>query len=262
MLTALLALQLAGAAPGTLSWSGRLLDAQGDPINGEQSLTLTLYGDDSTADERWTDTLEATVDNGYVTLELGDAEAPIDATVLAGGDVHLQVTVGSLSLPLQPLYPAPYAVVAEHTLDGVVEQRGTFTPTVHLFSGSCNGTPNITTTASGTYRRVGSLVHISITGLPTGATHAYHCIESISGLPFNSAAPAAFSISHARGIQFKYANTVHNNFTLSASLGTAADRIYTQTSHQSSSFSGYWYINGPDTGQYVQQISGTYIAVD
>src|SRR5690606_11856764 len=107
MLTALLALLLnsAAAAPSTLTWSGRLLDAQGQPIHGTETLTVRLWGDATTDDLRWSDTLSATVHDGYVNLTLGDEDDPVDAEVLAGGQVHVQVIIGTTELALQPLNP-------------------------------------------------------------------------------------------------------------------------------------------------------------
>ena len=69
MLIALIAAAL--AAPHTLAHQGRLVDSLGQPIQGEQSLTIGLYSSASGGTAVWSETDTVVVDNGYFATERG-----------------------------------------------------------------------------------------------------------------------------------------------------------------------------------------------
>ena len=258
------ALLIAGAAafavPPTLSHSGRLLDGNGAGINAPTSITVKLFDASTNGLQLWTDNFTIEPSDGYFSLELGEAGNEIDASIVGDGPLWVEMTVDTASpMQRQRIQSVPYALVAE-TIAGNI---GTFSPVVHMSPGTCNSSATtVTATAVGHYQRVGDVVTISITDLPKGDTHAYHCIHAIDGLPFSAAHDSAFAIGHARGIQFRWASTIHTNFTLSAHILEGESRIETRTSHTTSPFTGFWYLSGNQTGTFIQSISGTYFTDD
>ncbi len=100
------------AAAGDMTWQGRILDAAGGPLNGEHSLTLTLFDDATAGSSLATTTFaDVTLAGGYVTLTLPDA---FEDAVAENPSTWLAIGIDDAA-PLatrQPLGVTPYAVVA------------------------------------------------------------------------------------------------------------------------------------------------------
>lgn len=98
------------AVPGVMPYLGRLTDASGNPLNGSQTITFSLYADTTGASALWTETRVLTVANGLFSVNLGQA-TPIPASVFTGVDRYLGIKVGSDQemRPLQRLGTVAYA---------------------------------------------------------------------------------------------------------------------------------------------------------
>jgi hypothetical protein len=86
---------------------GRLTDASGKPLNGNQTVTARLYEASAGGTALCADTDGVAVDNGLFNMDLnGCWSADID-----GKQLYLGITVGSdpEMTPRQPIYPVPYA---------------------------------------------------------------------------------------------------------------------------------------------------------
>jgi hypothetical protein len=106
----------ATAAPIELSWQGRVLGADGDPLSGAHDLTITLHDAASGGDLLWTRTYTAVpVDDGFVSLVLTGGTPTLDSDLLlAEPAVYLQTAIGVTALgPRQALLRAPRAAVAD-----------------------------------------------------------------------------------------------------------------------------------------------------
>lgn len=239
---------VAAAVPNAITHSGRLLSSTGEPMSGAVPLTVRLFDAETAGNQLWADSFTPTVEDGYFSVQL-DA---VDATVLASGTVWVEVDAGS-PMARQPLLSVPYAISA----GSGGTQSGTFTARVQLSTACTGATPPVNVNAPGRYTRVGDLVTISISDLPVGATYSGHCIHYISDLPFEAATAASFAVGHARGIQFKWNNTVIDNFTLSAHIQPNTTSIVTNTSSSVSPFSGWWFLSGTDN-VYVHSVTGSY----
>lgn len=118
---------LAGAAPVTLSHSGRLLDAQGQPRNGTFPAVFALYDQATAGALLFDDALTLSADDGYYSVTLGaNALDPLDHTVFSGTTgVWLAVTVDGTPIgPRQRLAEAPRAAVAVAVAGGPVTTSG------------------------------------------------------------------------------------------------------------------------------------------
>ncbi|MEE2830325.1 MAG: hypothetical protein VX498_14140 [Myxococcota bacterium] len=117
-LIAVLALSFVGlawAVPSELNHQGRLLDADGLPVEGELPVTFSLEDAAGGGLVIWSETLTVAFDNGYFSVILGsDPSNPLDADVLAGEPLWLGVSVdgGDQLQPLQPVVSAPYSVLS------------------------------------------------------------------------------------------------------------------------------------------------------
>ena len=70
-LTCLLALLFAlpaSAAPTKLAQQGRVLDSEGDPLEGGHGMLFVLYDSDTEGAELWTEELLAAFEAGYSTV--------------------------------------------------------------------------------------------------------------------------------------------------------------------------------------------------
>jgi hypothetical protein len=110
------------AVPGTVAFAGRLSNEDG-PVDGEVSLTFRLYDAEMGGNERWSESHEATADQGLVTIELGSDE-PLDDAIFDGSALYLEVSVdGEILTPRSPVGSVPYAIRA-----AVAERVGPYTP--------------------------------------------------------------------------------------------------------------------------------------
>jgi len=105
----------AAAVPTIVSFTARLSDADGTPVNGQRRVVLSLYDSPApgSGTRAWTETHEgATFEDGLVYLALGDT-VPLDATVFDGRRLFLEVQVGDVVMaPRLAISSVPYAVRA------------------------------------------------------------------------------------------------------------------------------------------------------
>lgn len=112
---------LATAAPTTVAHQGRLLDAEGMPLQGSHSIQFRLW-DLSEVSQVWTETHTVQVSDGYFHTVLGNV-VPLDASVLADDDLAVGYEIDSGGeLPTRiPLNSVPFAVVAHSVSGGSVD---------------------------------------------------------------------------------------------------------------------------------------------
>ncbi len=103
-----------------VGYQGRLTDASGNPINGNKSITFTLWnsstGTDITLNRVFTQTRTVAVTNGLLNVDIG--ETAVDLYNIAGIDpqgfaqpLYLELTIDGQTLtPRQKLLGAPYAM--------------------------------------------------------------------------------------------------------------------------------------------------------
>ena len=113
---ALMASHTAWAVPTQLGHQGRVLDEGDSPMEGTQTLTFRLYDALESGTLAWEESHTVYLDNGFYSVVLGADEAnnPIDALLLDGGSLYLELQVQGES-PLEPrhvLTSVPYSVVA------------------------------------------------------------------------------------------------------------------------------------------------------
>ena len=112
MVCALGVVGTAGAAPMTLTWQGRALDAQGSPIEGAVELEVSLY--ESAGDEvaDWSDAFDTTAAGGFFSVELGSGLA-LPSDLFAGGEVWVEVAMNDVPLTArQKLASVPFSMVS------------------------------------------------------------------------------------------------------------------------------------------------------
>lgn len=105
MLTLLSA--IAVAAPTQVLHQGRLLNADGSPIDGPATVTFQVYDVATDGTPLHTEVEELTLQDGYYTAPLG----PFPSPVLAANNLWVQVTVGSTTLaPRSPIFASFHAL--------------------------------------------------------------------------------------------------------------------------------------------------------
>jgi hypothetical protein len=99
----------AGLVAGELSYQGRLLDSDGNPVDGTRTMTFRLYSQAAGGDPLWSQTHNSIpVESGYFSVALD-----VDAGLFDGQELWLGVQVEGDPLelePRQPMLPAPYAL--------------------------------------------------------------------------------------------------------------------------------------------------------
>jgi hypothetical protein len=110
----------ASAAPLSLTWQGRLLDSLGAPVNGNQTLTVDLFGDVNAVTPDWTDDFSEDVDGGFFSVQIG-SNTPLPTDLFSGGDVWIQVSTAAGALSgRQHLTSVPFSLVsAGITVDSI-----------------------------------------------------------------------------------------------------------------------------------------------
>lgn len=126
------------AAPLALGHQGRLLSADGAPVNGPHDIRVTLYDTAAQADPGlWTRQFAALpVQDGYyaVTLVLDDASQPLDPADFDDGEVWVGVAVDGAPLgERQRLGSVPFAISA-----GSASSGGASVPIATNASGACS----------------------------------------------------------------------------------------------------------------------------
>ena len=102
--------------PRKMAFQGRLTNAQGQPLNGNQTLTFRLFDAPAGGARLWEETQTLSVASGLFSTSLGSSTAlglPFDRPYW----VEIQVGAEVLS-PRQPLSSSPYALRAQ-ALDGI-----------------------------------------------------------------------------------------------------------------------------------------------
>ena len=117
LVTALFLPSLALAVPLSATHQGHLADSAGTPLEGTHDLTVSLWDAPSGGNELWSDTIATPFENGFYAVVLGQdgAGTPLDASVLAGDDVFVSLSVdqGAEISPRQRVSSVPFAVRAD-----------------------------------------------------------------------------------------------------------------------------------------------------
>ncbi len=107
---------IANAAPNALVHQGRLLASDGNPINGEIDIRISLYGASADTTPFWTHEFSnEPVEDGYYAVRLvtSDSGQALDSDDFADGDVWIDVSAGGVTLEERhPLSSVPFALTA------------------------------------------------------------------------------------------------------------------------------------------------------
>jgi len=116
LLAGLLASQ-AFAVPMALSTQGRILDADGQPLEGPVSVSFRIMDAETGGTALWSDALSLDLHNGFYTARLGgeDGAAPLGSEVLDQAPLWLELQLDGEDpmAPRLPLTSVPFARVAE-----------------------------------------------------------------------------------------------------------------------------------------------------
>lgn len=106
---------VAHAAPWTMSYSGRLVDATGAPVAGEVDLTFDFYSASTAGTLLGTKTAHATLAEGLFTVSLTFSDAESLALFTAPGGVWVETkdTTNTRSYARQAFHAVPFAYRAE-----------------------------------------------------------------------------------------------------------------------------------------------------
>ena len=104
------------AVPAAVPYVAALTDDAGAPLDGPVDVEIGLFEQADGGEAVWGPHLfgDVPVESGLLSLVLGGAgSVPLDADVLAGGTIYLEVRVdGTLLLPRQEVLSVPYALLA------------------------------------------------------------------------------------------------------------------------------------------------------
>lgn len=115
------------AAPVEMSYSGRVLDNLGEPIDGSTPITVSLYTAASGGSAFWTQDYTPDLQDGFFTVALTTDSAgdPLDSASFSSSVwVGLTVDGGTEATPRNQLYSAPHAAVAEQAVTADVASTG------------------------------------------------------------------------------------------------------------------------------------------
>lgn len=131
------------AAPGTINFTGRLSTSAGR-VTGPVAITFRLYATPTGGSPLWTEAHDAVAaDDGLVLVDLG-TKTPLEASVVAGDSLYLEVSVGAETLsPRMTIGSVPFAMRAQtcDALGGAVKAADVIT--------SLTGGTGVTATRSG-----------------------------------------------------------------------------------------------------------------
>ena len=106
----------AHAVPAQFTHQGRLLDADGAPLEDEATIIFRVTNDEMGGDELWEETITVPLTNGFYSAVLGANEEgnPLDTDVLSQAPVwlELQLDGGPAMFPRSPIHSVPYATMA------------------------------------------------------------------------------------------------------------------------------------------------------
>ena len=121
-------------------------------------------------------------------------------------------------------------------------EEGTWTATLSGNSSPANvalNNPTTTRAVTGTYRKIGSLVHVQAlwNNLHYNASNDMHNhqLQHITGIPFTSGNASGTSVftsplGYSRGIYGRYSNTIYEECVMYFWLGTSSTTVYLQAS--------------------------------
>ena len=136
-----------------MSHQGRLVDSAGTPVDGNHTVTITLWTEDISGSAVFTEDISADFDNGYYSLEIG-LQNDLPPAITDNDELFVGIALdgGAELSGRHPLTAAPYAL---HALTA-----SSVTGAVDATSVSVNGTEVIGSD--------GTIAWESISGVPTG----------------------------------------------------------------------------------------------
>jgi hypothetical protein len=168
------------AADIETTWQGRLTDTAGAPIEGNHDVTITLWNDPTGAgvgvNDLHSETFNATVSDGYVSVILGAGTPALDSAVFEG-NVWVGVTIdtGNELTPRSPITSSPKTGAG-----GIGAAVLAFVPgslTIGTSDNTADATASITVANLGT----ATVADLGFTA-PSGFTHISDtCAGSIAG---------------------------------------------------------------------------------
>jgi len=126
LLACVVAFDAAAQLPRTLSYQGVLKNADGSPVAGPVTLTVSLYESLTGGSAVWTEIhQDEPLASGVYSITLGKPKkgTPVPLTLAFDTPYYLQVTVGNVDMGRHELTSVPYALKAA-SLDGVTVNNG------------------------------------------------------------------------------------------------------------------------------------------
>lgn len=106
----------ATAAPAQFTYQARLLDASGEPIEAEQSISFELFADSDASSPFWTESQTLDPEAGFISTVLGANEAnEIPVASMLPGPAEIRVAWAGGATTRQALTSVPYAAVGGTT---------------------------------------------------------------------------------------------------------------------------------------------------
>ena len=105
----------AHAVPAQFTHQGRLLDADGAPLEGEATITFRVTNADAGGDTLWEEAITVSLTNGFYAAVLGaDETNPLDTNTFAEAPVwlELQLEGEGAMFPRSAINAVPYASMA------------------------------------------------------------------------------------------------------------------------------------------------------
>lgn len=115
ILVVLMSYGITGAeVPGSITYQGKLTGSSGTALNGNYSITFTIYDAETGGSVQWTETQSVLVTDGIFTVELGSSSL-IDSSIFSTSTLWLGVQVESDAemTPRQKLMSVPFAMMAD-----------------------------------------------------------------------------------------------------------------------------------------------------
>ncbi len=260
----LIAAPLAAQVPRMLNYQGYLTDADGQPINGLESLTFRLYDAPIGGTMYWMETQNVIADGGLFNAVLGTVKLmPSDA--FAAGERYLGITVGSDDelVPRQRVVSVGYAFAAGdseqlggraadayvRSVDGVAPQNGN----VDLVAGS-----NVTITANPGGHSVtiaSSALTLPFTSSVSSASTALTVQNTGSGYGMSASSSSSYGVRAQSGGSSGYgvygvANGTNGRGVVGSTTGANGYGVW----GSSSSHYGVYGSSSTGTGVYGKQL--------
>ena len=101
---------VASAAPTTMGYGGRILDATGEPLNGDYTVRIELHSDPLNEAQEWFENHPVTLTDGYFHVDLGNTRDLLPV-LRAGGPLWVQTEIEGQAMGARSaLNAAPYAI--------------------------------------------------------------------------------------------------------------------------------------------------------